>query len=164
MLVVQEVTGPAAARGLWKMPTGLIDPGEDIGEAAERELAEETGLEGATCKGVLAFRQAHGASAGRASSDLFFVCLLKLSPQQSAAALENLKAQEHEIAAIRWMPVQEYCDQEVWQKSPVYQELNQAILDAADHQRQGKDTPVVVPHKLPVGWIGGTNTVYRSNL
>lgn len=28
MLVVQEITGPAAARKLWKMPTGLIDPGK----------------------------------------------------------------------------------------------------------------------------------------
>lgn len=28
MLAVQERTGPAAKRKLWKMPTGLTDPGE----------------------------------------------------------------------------------------------------------------------------------------
>merc|ERR1712032_1795507 len=28
ILTVQEKTGPAAARKLWKMPTGLVDPGE----------------------------------------------------------------------------------------------------------------------------------------
>ena len=162
MLVVKEITGPAAARNLWKMPTGLIDPGEDIAEAAVRELEEETGLIGATCQGVLAFRQAHGASAGRAASDLFFVVLL--SAPQHSSLVDNLKPQEHEIAAIQWMPVKEYANQEVWLKSPVYLELNQAIIDASANQKLGKPTPVVVPHKLDVGWLSGTNTVYRSNL
>lgn len=46
MLVVQEITGPAAAYQLWKMPTGLLDPGEDIPDAVIRELKEETGLDG----------------------------------------------------------------------------------------------------------------------
>jgi 8-oxo-dGTP pyrophosphatase MutT (NUDIX family) len=163
MLVVQEITGPAAARKLWKMPTGLIDPGEDIAEAAIRELAEETGLKDATCQGILCFRQAHGASAGRASSDLFFVCLLSL-PQQSSSLLTNLQAQEHEIADICWMPIKEYADQEVWQKSPAYQNLNQAILDAADNQLKGKPIPLVTPNQLQVGFTTGTNTVYRSHL
>lgn len=45
MLVVQEKTGPAAKRKLWKMPTGLTDPGEDIIDAAVREAKEETGLD-----------------------------------------------------------------------------------------------------------------------
>ncbi|KAL7524436.1 hypothetical protein ACHAWF_000951, partial [Thalassiosira exigua] len=34
MLAVEECTGPAAKRKLWKMPTGLTDPGEDIALAA----------------------------------------------------------------------------------------------------------------------------------
>jgi hypothetical protein len=45
MLAVQERSGPAAKRKLWKMPTGLTDPGEDIAVAAVRELKEETGLD-----------------------------------------------------------------------------------------------------------------------
>ena len=163
MLVVKELTGPAAARDLWKMPTGLIDPGEDVAEAALRELEEETGLKGATCEGVLAFRQAHGASAGRAASDLFFVVLLRASKGQQQD-LDNLKPQEHEIAAIQWMPVKDYTSQEIWLKSPVYMELNQAVIEASENAKKGKATPVVTPHKLEVGWMGGTNTVYRSNL
>ena len=161
MLVVQEITGPAAARNLWKMPTGLIDPGEDIAEAAQRELLEETGLNG-KCEGILAFRQAHGSSAGRASSDLFFVCLLTLPPQSSFD--DDLKPQEHEIKAIQWMKVEDYANQEVWQKSPVYLQLNQAILDLVKNHKMGKTSPLVAPHKLPVGWAGGTNTVYSSKL
>lgn len=45
MLAVRERSGPAAAAKLWKMPTGLTDPGEDIASAAIRELKEETGLD-----------------------------------------------------------------------------------------------------------------------
>jgi 8-oxo-dGTP pyrophosphatase MutT (NUDIX family) len=45
MLAVRERTGPAAKAKLWKMPTGLTDPGEDIAVAAVRELREETGLD-----------------------------------------------------------------------------------------------------------------------
>ena len=45
MLAVRERSGPAARAKLWKMPTGLTDPGEDIAVAAVRELKEETGLD-----------------------------------------------------------------------------------------------------------------------
>lgn len=44
-----------------KMPTGLADPGEDIHEAAIRELKEETNLTATFC-GIVAFRQAHGSN------------------------------------------------------------------------------------------------------
>ena len=46
ILVVQEKSGPAATFRLWKLPTGLADPNEDIHDAAIRELYEETGLVG----------------------------------------------------------------------------------------------------------------------
>jgi len=159
MLVVQEQTGPARAYNLWKMPTGLADPSEDIHEAAVRELQEETGLQ-ASFGGLLAFRQAHSTppapngdsskktttSVRRKNSDLFFVCQMQLPARNTTTAAatssstidddetyweQQWTACPTEIAAIRWMKVSDYCNQERWQGSPVYMELNRAILDAA---------------------------------
>uniref|UniRef100_A0A383VIN3 Nudix hydrolase domain-containing protein n=1 Tax=Tetradesmus obliquus TaxID=3088 RepID=A0A383VIN3_TETOB len=44
MLVVQEANGPLRGQGFWKMPTGLVHEGEDLIEAVEREVLEETGV------------------------------------------------------------------------------------------------------------------------
>ena len=155
MLVVQETTGPAARYKLWKMPTGLLDPGENINEAAVRELKEETGLDGSLYK-ILTFRQAHplvgkstssGASGG---SDLFFVCWMKLDDEG-----QEFVKQEEEIADIRWMPIREFADQELWQKSPVYQEMNEAMIRAVEADQGGMQEVT-----LPVGFRPGVNTIY----
>ena len=42
VLVVKERSGPLGGRDVWKMPTGLVHTGEDLVEAAEREVLEET--------------------------------------------------------------------------------------------------------------------------
>lgn len=57
-----------AGQGVWKWPTGIVVAGEDIIEAAEREVLEETGIR-AVSECVLAVRQAHGVAFGK--SDIF---------------------------------------------------------------------------------------------
>jgi len=74
LLLVQEKSGPLRGSGIWKLPTGLVEQGEDISAAAEREVLEETGIH-ASFAGLLCFRHAHNALFGK--SDLFFLCLLK---------------------------------------------------------------------------------------
>ena len=74
LLLVQEKSGPLRGSGIWKLPTGLVEQGEDIATAAEREVLEETGV-AARFIGVLCFRHAHDALFGK--SDLFFLCLLQ---------------------------------------------------------------------------------------
>jgi hypothetical protein len=57
VLMVKERSGPAAKYGIWKVPTGLLERGEDIVDGCRREVLEETGVrttpEGAH---VLSFR------------------------------------------------------------------------------------------------------------
>ncbi|EED90972.1 predicted protein, partial [Thalassiosira pseudonana CCMP1335] len=124
MLAVQERNGPAAARKLWKMPTGLTDPGEDISSAAVRELKEETGLD---CQfdRIICFRQAHGGLFNR--SDMFFVCLCKLSPKYEQRLEEGgdieLLPQEEEILCADWIDMEDYAHQSVWKESPLYKEM-----------------------------------------
>ena len=165
LLVVQEKSGPAATFRLWKLPTGLADPNEDIHDAAIRELHEETGLVG-HFDGLLLVRQAHPnmvtatnatvatistttdklqddhtryrpkkSSVQRKTSDLFFICQMTLQSSQNKKSTSTTTdiwtACPDEIAAIQWMPVQEYCQQLRWQSSPLYMELNRVILAAA---------------------------------
>jgi ADP-ribose pyrophosphatase YjhB (NUDIX family) len=156
MLVVQEKTGPASEFKLWKMPTGLLDPGEDIGMAAERELKEETGLDAKIVK-IVCFRQAHAG--GDRGSDLFFVCLM--SP--IATHEQQVTAQEEEIAEVKWMDMDEFCAQEVWQGSPVYKELNAAMMEVV--RGTGENGAAVATagfetRILPVGFRPGNNAIF----
>lgn len=43
ILLVERAYPPGA--GKWSIPGGVVEPGERLGEAAKRELKEETGLE-----------------------------------------------------------------------------------------------------------------------
>lgn len=186
MLAVQERTGPAAARKLWKMPTGLTDPGEDVSEAAIRELKEETGLD-CVFDRIVCFRQAHGGLFNR--SDMFFVCLCKLDPKYEKALREGkdieLLPQEEEILCADWIDMDDYAVQGVWRESPLYKEMNGAMLKAARHgieysggitpngEKSGKKKDEssdeddaahgFVAKNLPVGFRPGSNTIYVSS-
>lgn len=147
----------AAKWKLWKMPTGLLDPSEDIPEAAVRELQEETGLEG-SMDGIICFRQAHRPSS---ASDLFFVCRLVLKDPAA-----KWTPQEDEIADIRWMSVEDYCNQERWQGSPVYEELNGTILKTSLAAQKSTESKLISHHRLALGFgtEGQTNALFKSQL
>ena len=135
-----------------------------VAVAAERELKEETGLD-CTFDRILCFRQAHAGLFNR--SDLFFVCLCKLAPKYQAQ-VENggeveLLPQEEEILEAKWMPLEEFANQPVWQESPLYREMNAAMFRAAEGARNGDASPGFVGKNLPVGFRPGSNTVYVSS-
>ena len=157
MLVVQERTGPAAASRVWKMPTGLVDPGEDMHDAAVRECWEETGLKVHTL-GLLALRQAHPTEQGttrRTVSDLFGVCRVALDDPND---VDSGVACPTEIAALQWMSIRAYCAQERWQSSPVYLALNRALLVESSNALWKAQTL-----ELTVG-SGHTNALYTSSI
>jgi len=181
MLVVQEKTGPAAGMKLWKMPTGLTDPGEDIVEAAIREAKEETGLD-VEFDRIICIRQAHGGILNQ--SDMFFVCLLRLSPAYKEGLEKGVEVQlvpqEEEIADIKWMTMEDYAAQDLWQGSPLYQELNSSMMHVAYSAMRENDSESngatdgskanegeqcgLIAKTLPLGWRPGLQTIYLSKL
>ncbi|MEW5307318.1 MAG: hypothetical protein WDW36_009724 [Sanguina aurantia] len=102
VLVVQERNGPLKGKGVWKMPTGLLDPAEDVMDGAVREVWEETGIR-CSFRSLLAVRQAHGFAFGK--SDLFMLCAL-----HADTANQELVPQASEIDAVKWMDLAEYMD------------------------------------------------------
>lgn len=161
----------------WKMPTGLTDPGEDIASAAIRELKEETGLD-CVFDHIICFRQAHGGLFNR--SDMFFVCLCKLAPKYDKLLEEGseieLLPQEEEILCADWIDMEDYAEQKFWRESPLYKEMNGAMLRAAkkgieytgstsnDGLENANDQyHGFVAKNLPVGFRPGSNTIYVSS-
>lgn len=86
---------------LWKFPGGLSDHGEGIGEAAVREVWEETGVE-TEFRSVLSMRHQHDVQFG--NSDLYFVCRLML---KASGGLDINKCND-EIAEACWMPLEQF--------------------------------------------------------
>lgn len=82
VLVVSERNGPAAKTEfrLYKLPTGLVDLGEDVPDAAQREVREETGID-TEFVAVLGMRHAHRVAFGR--GDMFFLCALRPVGEQT---------------------------------------------------------------------------------
>jgi len=173
ILAVQERSGPAARAELWKMPTGLTDPGEDIASAAIRELKEETGLD-CTFDRILCFRQSHGGLFGR--SDVFVVCLCKLAPKYELLLERGedipLIPQEEEILKAEWIDYDTYANQGLWKGSPLYEEMNRVMMLAVknnesmnDNNDDGDVNEVhgFVAKELDVGFRPGKQTIYVSS-
>ncbi|EFJ50039.1 hypothetical protein VOLCADRAFT_44866, partial [Volvox carteri f. nagariensis] len=115
VLVVMERHGVLRGRGVWKMPTGLVAAGEDLTDAAERELLEETGIIART-EAVLAVRQAHGFAFGK--SDLFVVVGMR-----PYGTLYDGPVQESELVDARWIPMREYTEQAFFAGMPLYSKM-----------------------------------------
>ncbi|KAL6195942.1 hypothetical protein ACLB2K_031559 [Fragaria x ananassa] len=118
LLVVQEKSGRLQGTGVWKIPTGVVDEGEDITVAAVREVKEETGID-AEFQEVLAFRQAHKSFFEK--SDLFFVCMLR-------PLSFDIQKQDLEIEAAMWMSLEEYAAQPVTQKHGIFKCIHELCL------------------------------------
>ncbi|ESQ55867.1 hypothetical protein EUTSA_v10025945mg [Eutrema salsugineum] len=111
VLVVQEKSGYFKDKNVWKLPTGVVNEGEDICTGVAREVQEETGIV-ADFVEVLSFRQSH-KSFLKKKSDLFFLCVL--SPRSY-----EITEQKSEILQAKWMPIQEYVDQPWNQKNEMF--------------------------------------------
>lgn len=126
VLVVQEKSGRFRGTGVWKLPTGVVDEGEDISDAAVREVKEETGVNTKFVE-ILAFRQSHKSFFDK--SDLFFVCMLQ-------PLSFDIQMQEREIEAAQWMPFEQYAAQPFVQGH----DLLRYIADICSAKMEGRYT------------------------
>jgi ADP-ribose pyrophosphatase YjhB (NUDIX family) len=118
----------------WKLPGGYVNLGEEFGDAAIREVYEETGIK-TKFKELLMIRHSHKVQFGM--SDVYVICRLE--------ALSTEIRIDQEIEDAQWM------DLEVF-----YQQLNhpmmQAALDMVKQQVPGwKEVtmPSILPGRLP---------------
>ncbi len=80
-----------------KFPGGYVDLGEELSQAAVREVREETGIN-SVFKGIILFRNTHQAQFGR--SNLYFICLLNAESQDIVI--------DEEILDAKWINKLEY--------------------------------------------------------
>lgn len=127
ILVVQEISGVFKGTGVWKLPTGSVEEGEDICTAAIREVKEEAGIDTEFVE-VLAFRQSHLSFFSK--SDLMFVCMLKPTSF-------DIKKQDSEIEAAKWMPVEEYANQPFVKKRKSFEYIAKICIEKKDNKYAG---------------------------
>jgi 8-oxo-dGTP pyrophosphatase MutT (NUDIX family) len=116
ILVIQEKSSARDA-GVWKVPGGLVDAGEFVGEAAEREVLEETEIR-SKFLGVIGFRQTRRYLFD--CSDIYFIALLR--PESVS---QKIGGGDGEVAKCCWMPLQEYLNIE-W-KHPTQTHVRDAV-------------------------------------
>ncbi len=116
----------------YKLPGGMVDADEHLGDAVVREVFEETGVR-AKFESLVCFRHWHQARFGK--SDIYFIC--RLSPLST-----DIVKSEEEIAECLWMPVDEYLGMET--VSP----FNKAIVRASIAYR-GIGTTWIDGHGTP---------------
>ncbi|XP_076913286.1 nudix hydrolase 2-like [Bidens hawaiensis] len=125
VLVVQEKNGKFQGTGLWKFPTGVVDEGEDICDAAVREVKEETGIDTKFVE-VLAF--SHKSFFEK--SDLFFICMLQ-------TLSSNIQKPKGEIEAAQWMAFEDYAAQPFVQNHDLLKQLAKICMLKRDGKYAG---------------------------
>lgn len=136
MLCIQEKSGPTANMGdFWKLPGGLVDPKEDLCDAAVREVREETGLD-TVFECIASIREMQGGPFGCA--DLYVVCVLRLADKYGGDGPSPVPVpQEKEIAAAAWRDAEDILASKYYARG-LYGALIRTGYHAARRRRAGE--------------------------
>ncbi|XP_024976903.1 nudix hydrolase 10-like isoform X2 [Cynara cardunculus var. scolymus] len=145
----EEKSGILRGTGIWKIPTGIVEVGEDISAGVIREVVEETGIDTEFVE-VLAFRQSHKAFFGK--SDLFFVCMMR-------PLSFDIQIQELEIEAAQWMPLEEVAAQPFAQKTDSLMNRIMKLCKA----KVEKDYSGFTPHPVTSYFSESPSYIYFNN-
>ncbi|KAL6634860.1 hypothetical protein ACP70R_027531 [Stipagrostis hirtigluma subsp. patula] len=147
VLVVQEKYSASPLPAAWKLPTGFIHASEEIFTGAVREVKEETGID-TEFEELIAFRHAHNAAFQK--SDLFFICMLR-------PVSNDIKIDEAEIQAAKWMPLVEFMEQPFIQDDHMFRKIAGICV-----WRLGNRYCGLTAHHVVSRFDGGTSTLYYS--
>ncbi|PRP85577.1 hypothetical protein PROFUN_06366 [Planoprotostelium fungivorum] len=144
VLCIKEKNGPI--KGFWKIPGGMVDSGEEITDAAVREVFEETGIR-TEFQSLICFRQSNGHAFGM--SDLYFICRLKLIGDT------NITKQETEISEAAWLPMERF--EQLPYGDGVYSKILrlQGLNCKGEYDGWKSET-------LPIGFRPGENVLYHG--
>ncbi len=115
LLVVNERYRRNRDEPFWKMPGGLLEPGEHLRDGVIREVREETGID-TEFQHLVSLWHGHTYLFGK--SGIYMVC--RLRPLN-----HDIQICEREIEDCVWMPLQGYLT------SPYVADFNRAIVEAA---------------------------------
>ena len=102
LLVVLEQCHAKTLPQAYKLPGGLLEPGEAMTEGVMREIFEETSVR-TRFQSLACFGHMHSYHFGK--STLYFVC-------RSEPLTEEITVDETEIAEALWMPVETFLESE----------------------------------------------------
>jgi len=142
ILVVREKYG--GPNSPWKLPGGMADPKEELGEVAVREVFEECGIK-TEFMSIIGFRHFHGGMYN--TSDLYFVARLK-------PLTEDINFDTSELVDARWMDLEEYIATEA------VTELNRWVGKISLEHLSKHDETEYAPKVLPTWNRRGTNLFY----
>jgi ADP-ribose pyrophosphatase YjhB (NUDIX family) len=114
------------AKDRWTIPKGHVEPGEETGATAEREITEETGLrdmEAIVWLGKVNFRYRRGHSLVLMTMHIWLV---------EAQGNTNKLNPEDWLSDIKWIPASEAVD------LIAYEDIGKLILVAMKKIREGK--------------------------